>query len=142
MTNSNRFTNARIERAGSTRGDDLGSHELFKIVGTDGAALYGEYILSFPENGNDFNIEIDQFGFSEAQYLSSVDPERRQRFSAEEARTAEDLIRSFCLSKPEINLLRLPPDLAPRVRFMGSVTFRATWIVVFGSLTAPKAGEV
>jgi hypothetical protein len=125
MTSANRFTNAQVEPAGSTRGDDLGAHNLFEIVGRDVAPVYGEYIYSFLENGYDFNIEINQFGFSESCYLGSKDPEKRQLFSAEEAATAEQLIRSFFLSKPKIYTDRL----GQAARFMGGVTFRPRWIV-------------
>jgi hypothetical protein len=124
MTSANRFTNAGIEPAGVTSGDDDGSHNLFKIVGTDGAPTYGEYIYSFLENEYDFNIEIDQFGFSESCYLGSADPEKRQRFPAEEAATAEQLIRSFFLSKPKIYT-----DRFSKARFTGGVTFRPGWIL-------------
>src|SRR5947209_20176665 len=83
MTSASRFTNAQVVPAGSVRGDDLYAHDVFKVIGTDGAPIYGEYIYSFLENGNDFNIEINQFGFSEARYIGSTDPQKRHRFSAE-----------------------------------------------------------
>ncbi len=124
MTSASRFTNAPVLPAGSVRGDDLYAHDVFKIIGTDGGPIYGEYLYSFLENGNDFNIEIDQFGFSEARYIGSADPKKRQSFSAEEAATAELLIRSFFLSRPKI----YTNQLGQAARFMGGVTFRPNWI--------------
>jgi hypothetical protein len=126
MANSDTFTNARVESGGSTRGDDDRAHRLFKIIRADGSTLYGEYIYSFLENGNDFNIEIDLFGYAESRYLGSRDPSRRQRFSADEAATAEQLIRSYFLSEPDIyRKAFLPP-----AKFVGGVTFRPKWVVL------------
>ena len=125
MPNPNMFTNARVEAAGSTQGDDDRAHNLFKIVGTEGPALYGDYIYSFLENGNDFNIEIDLFGYVDYRYLGSPDPSKRQQFSAEEAAAAEQLIRSFFLSNPSIY-----GESSLKARFVGGVSFRPNWIVV------------
>jgi hypothetical protein len=126
MASSDTFTNARVESGGLTRGDDDGAHNLFKIIGTDGLTLYGEYIYSFLENGNDFNIEIDLFGYAESRYIGSRDPSRRQQFSAEEAATAEKLIRSYFLSEPDI----YRKAFRPPAKFVGAVTFRPKWIIL------------
>jgi hypothetical protein len=123
MANSDMFTNARVEEAGSTRGDDDGSHDLFKVVRSDGSVLYGEFKLLFMENGNDFNIEIGLFGYLESRYLGSADPTRRLQFSGEEAATLEGSIRSaFLANQGFCNFL------AP-ARFTGGVTFRPNWII-------------
>jgi hypothetical protein len=123
MASSETFTNARVDKAGSTRGDDDGFHDLFKVVRTDGPVLYGEFKLLYMENGNDFNIEIGPFGYLEYCYLGSSDPTRRLRFSAEEAATLEKLIRSAFLANQGF-CNSLPP-----ARFMGGVTFRPDWII-------------
>jgi hypothetical protein len=126
MASSDTFTNARIESGGSTRGADDGAHTLFKIIRTDGPTLYGEYIYSFLENGNDFNIEINLFGYLESRHLGSRDPSKRQQFSAEEAAIAEQLIRSYFLSEPDI----YRKAFRPPAKFVGGVTFRPKWIVL------------
>ena len=123
MTTTNRFINARVELSGHTCGADDGAHWLFEIAGADEAPIYGEYIYAFYENGNDFNIEIDQFGFSDYRDLGHPDSEKRQRFSAEEAAAAEQLIRAYFLSKPEVF-----PEYA-RALFRGGVAFRPKWIL-------------
>src|SRR5580704_2822532 len=125
MPSPNMFANANVEPDGSTRGDDDRFHDLFKIVRINSPALYGDYIYSFLDNGYDFNIEIGAFGYPDYRHLGSPDPSKRQQFSAEEAATAEQLIRSFFLSSPSIYRER-----SLNARFVGGVTFRPNWIVV------------
>ncbi len=126
MANSDTFTNARIESGGSTRGDDDRAHRLFEIIRTDSPPLYGEYIYSFLKNGNDFNIEIDLFGYVEGRFIGSLESSRRQQFSTDEAGTAEQLIRSYFLSEPDI----YRKAFRPPAKFVGGVTFRPKWIVL------------
>jgi hypothetical protein len=125
MTNTNRFANARVGSGGSVRGGDMLAHDLFKIEGPDGSTFYGDYTYIFLENGYDFNIEIDAFGYIDPQRVGSTDPAAREQFSAEECSAAEQLIRSYFLSEPDIYRKRfLPP-----ARFAGSVSFQPNWIV-------------
>jgi hypothetical protein len=127
----NRFSSARVIAGGATSGDDDRNHFLFRIEGNQTTPpIYGEVIYQFLENGHDFNIEIDLFGYSDYRFLGSSHSKWRQSFSAEEAATAESLIRSFFLSDPEIYRRRFL-----RARFAGGISFRSNWITLDNSPT-------
>jgi hypothetical protein len=118
------FVGGRVEAAGATMEADDSDHSLFKIERTNGSPIYGEYIYQFLANEHDFNVEIAMFGYSDYRYLGSRDPTKRQSFSADEASTAQDLIRSYFLSHPPIYKQSF---LNPR--FTGNVSFRSDWVV-------------
>jgi hypothetical protein len=126
----NRFSSAGVIAGGATSGDNDRNHFLFRIEGNGTPPIYGEYIYQFLENRYDFNIEIDLFGYSDYRFLGSPNPTKRQSFSAEEAATAESLIRSFFLSDPDISSRHFL-----RARFAGGVTFRPNWITFDSSPT-------
>jgi hypothetical protein len=130
MSPGNRFANARVIAGGATSGADDRHHDLFRIEGNGTPPIYGEYIYQFLENKYDFNIEIDLFGYSDYRFLGSSHSKWRQSFSAEEAATAESLIRSFFLSDPEIYRRRFL-----RARFAGGISFRSNWITLDNSPT-------
>jgi hypothetical protein len=122
----NRFSSARVIAGGATSGDDDRNHFLFRIEGNQTTPpIYGEVIYQFLENGHDFNIEIDLFGYLDYRFLGSPNPTKRLSFSAEEAATAESLIRSYFLSDPDIYRQKFL-----RARFAGGVTFRPNWIIL------------
>jgi hypothetical protein len=122
MSATNRFANGHVIAGGDTSGDDDGDHHLFRIEGSGSPPIYGEYIYQFLENEYDFNVEIDMFGYLDYHFLGSPHAKNRQSFSAEEASTAEGLIRSFFLSDYRHTFLR--------ARFAGGVSFRPGWVVV------------
>src|SRR5436305_15176452 len=97
MTVVNSFANARIKSGGSVRGADERRHDLFEISGDTGPTLYGDYFYVGPEGGNDFNIEIGMFGYTDPHEAGTPDPRFRQHSSAEDAYAAEQLIRSYFL---------------------------------------------
>jgi hypothetical protein len=130
MSAINRFANGRVIAGGDTSGDDDRNHMLFRIEGSGSPPIYGEYIYQFLENENDFNVEIDLFGYLDYHFLGSPNPSKRQSFSAGEASTAEGLIRSFFLSDPDIYRQSFL-----RPRFAGGVSFRPDWVVVRKSPT-------
>jgi hypothetical protein len=101
MSATNRFANGHVIAGGATSGDDDRNHFLFRIEGSGSPPIYGEYIYQFLENQHDFDVQIDLFGYSDYHFLGSPNPGKRQSFSAEEASTAEGLIRSFFLSDPD-----------------------------------------
>ena len=88
--------------------------------------LYGDYFYVGPEGGNDFNIEIGMFAYTDPHEAGTPDPRFRQHFSAEDAYAAEQLIRSYFLSDPSIFTERF---LMPPARFAGGVGFRPGWIL-------------
>jgi hypothetical protein len=125
MTGTNAFANARIENYGNVGGADDGSHDVFKIEGAGQPVLYGDYFYVFPNNGNDFNIEIGVFGYVSPNNIGNLHPQARQHFSPEEADSIEHLIRSYFLSSPSI----FTKAWQPPVKFLGRVSFRPNWII-------------
>jgi hypothetical protein len=130
MSGADKFVDGRVIAGGDTSGDDDRNHFLFRIEVSGGPPIYGEYIYQFLENEYDFNVEIDLFGYLDYRFLGSPNSTKRQSFSAEEASTAEGLIRSFFLSDPDI----YRRDFL-KARFAGGVRFRPDWIVVRKSPT-------
>jgi hypothetical protein len=126
MTTSNNFANVRIESGGSVRGPDEMGHDLFKITRAIGPDLYGDYFYVGPEDGNDFDIEVGLFGYTNPHDAGALNPSFREHFSAEDASAAEQLIRSYFLSNPAIFRERF---LMPPARFQGGVSFRPNWIL-------------
>lgn len=127
MRQSNSFTNARLEPAGSVRGGDDDRHDIFKIERPGHPPLYGDYIYVFPDQGDDFNVEIGVFGYLDMYAVGDLDPRYRQRLSPGEASTVEQLIRSYFLSDPPIYAKRF---LMPPSRFLGGVSFRPNWLLL------------
>jgi hypothetical protein len=100
-------------------------HDLFKITRAAGPVVYGEYIFFFGEDGNDFNVEMGPFGYTDPHDAGVLDPSFREDFSAEESSAAEQSIRSY-FSNPAIFKERF---LMPPARFLGDISFRPNWIV-------------
>ena len=124
MSGANSFVDGRVATAGATSGDDDRNHFLFKIERTSGAPVYGEYVYQFLDNKYDFNVEIALFGYPDYRCLGSPDSTKRHSFSAEEASSAQNLIRSYFLSDPPVY-----KQMFLNARFAGGVSFRADWIV-------------
>jgi hypothetical protein len=124
---TNTFKGARTELFGSVRGVDECGHLVFAVVKTDGGNLYGEFFeVGMPENDNDFNVEVGEFGFTDPENVGNPHPGARRHFSVEECATAEVLVRKL-LSDPDVVLKRW--RFVPGIRFLGGVTFRPGWII-------------
>jgi hypothetical protein len=122
MAGTNRFQSADVQLAGIIAGGDEAGHYVFSITPKEGAPLYGEYSKKFEENGNDFNIEIGLFGYSNNTSVGTTHPAFRAAFSAEDCFTVERLIRTFFSSST-----MFPTSI--RAGFLGGVCFRPNWIV-------------
>jgi hypothetical protein len=124
MTDHNTFTNARIGFGGALSGADQKPHYLFKIEGSDGPVLFGDYIFAYTEDRNHFNVEIGPFGYVDPYYAGDLNPSSRRHFSAEECAAAEQLIRSF-FSTPGV----FDKRFLPREAFLGGIRFRPNLII-------------
>jgi hypothetical protein len=127
MASANTFEDARIELFGSVRGVDEGGHLMFGVARTNGDDVYGEFFeVGMPENDNDFNVEVGEFGFTNPENVGNPHPGARRHFSVEECTAVENMIRKF-LSNPDVVLKRW--RLVPGIRFLGGVTFRPGWVI-------------
>jgi hypothetical protein len=126
MTKAGTFEDARVRFVGSVRGVDDGGHDMFMIDRTEGPALYGEYFEIFDESGNDFNIEIGAFGFTNKENAGNPYPSARLHFSAAELSSARQLIQDH-FSNSEVVMEKW--QYTPGARFLGGVRFRPDWII-------------
>jgi hypothetical protein len=124
MTSTNAFTDARVEFSGTVWDLDHKPHEVFKIERVRESTLYGDYFFVFPPDDDpEFNIEIGLFGYPGRLDAGNPDPTLRERFTADESRAVEQLIRSFFLD-PNTFAERFPPP----EKCVG-ISFRPNWIV-------------
>jgi hypothetical protein len=121
------FPGGRARVAGTVRGGkDDGGHDTFEIQLGMHPGLYGELRPVWASNGNDFDIEILNFGYVDPRNVGNQHPDARRNFSALECEALEQMIT---------NLLRRPEaqkDLlffkAP-ARFIGGIRFARGWVV-------------
>jgi hypothetical protein len=84
MSSADTVTNARIESGDMLPGWDEMGHRVFRIARAAGPVLYGEYFFVSEEDGNDFNVEIGPFGYTDPYDAGVLDPSFREHFSAED----------------------------------------------------------
>jgi hypothetical protein len=115
-----------IKFAGFPRGGDEYSHPAFEITLPNRPPIYGEWKTKFAANGNDFDVEIVSFGYSDAYNLGNPHPDARLPYSEQDVRTVERLVRDL-FATPEARA-GVPPFGTPKAVFLGAVTFRSEWI--------------
>jgi hypothetical protein len=122
------FANAVIKFAGPWAAWDRKSHDLFTFNTDDGRTLYGEYLMLFEPNGNDYNLEFCAFGFLNKNHFGNPDPAVRQHFTAEEARAIENQLRAFAYDPTTF-----PKKYPPPGGFLDGLRFRPGWITLHPS---------
>jgi len=116
------FADASIKFAGVLRGADEEPHYLVGIARADGSRLFGGYKHAWLENGNDFNVEIEPFGYVEKHHVGNT--KRQLAFSVEECFAVEQLIRSFF---SDLEVCKKGFDIGGN--FLGNITFQPDWII-------------
>lgn len=129
------FGQGRARFSGGIRGADERGHETFAVE-VNGTEYFGEIDRAFLPNGNDYNIEIVSFGYTDRAYVSAPFPNAREKFTPAGLDVMQSLIcglieaASKAAEKPYIM------GEYPDAHFMGKVIFREGWALL---LSAPEA---
>jgi hypothetical protein len=107
-------------------GIDDGGHDTFEVQLGMHPGLYGELRPVWASNGNDFDIEILNFGYASPTNVGNPHPGARRDFSALEREALEQMITNLLgRAEAQKHLLFFK---AP-ARFMGGIRFARGWIV-------------
>lgn len=120
------FPKGKVAFVGVVRCDEAGVDE-FQVELHDRPVLYGAWRPSFAENGNDFDIEIISFGYTNKTNVGNIDPSARVRFSPEEISTIEGLVRDLFAHKDLRE--QFSPFSVKIARFLGAVRFLPGWVL-------------
>jgi hypothetical protein len=120
------FPNGAAGFAGFPRGVDDRGHFAFELRLPSHPGLYGEYRPKFAENGNDYDVEIVNFGFVSRNNLGNPNVGARLRFSSQQREVIEDLIVAL-VSNPEARE-GIPPFSSAKSHFLGRIHFLPGWI--------------
>jgi hypothetical protein len=129
------FGTGRARFTGGIRGADERGHETFAVE-VDGAEYFGEIDRAFLPNGNDFNMEIVSFGYTDRAYVSAPFPSARETFTPAALEVMQLLI---CRLVEAVSKAAEKPSIMgeyPDAHFMGKVFFREGWALV---VAAPEA---
>jgi hypothetical protein len=130
-TDGNSFEDARIWFAGVLNGRDEKVHYLIAVVRADGSELFGGYKHAWLKNGNDFNVEIEPFGYVDRHDVGAT--KRRLAFTAEECSAVAQLIWSF-FSDPEV--FKKGYDVGGN--YLGNIACQPDWIIQQQVLVSPE----
>jgi hypothetical protein len=116
---------AKIRFGGASgRPWDEQNHDLFAVQLPDQPLVYGEWHEKWAKNGNDFDIEIIDFGLLDAN-MAGPDG-NHQVYAARDSAVIEDLIRRLFSSVEARS--RIFPFSSEKGRFPGHIEFLAGWI--------------
>jgi hypothetical protein len=118
----------KIRFAGGVRGVDEAGHDAFELSLSGAPALYGEWRPIFSENGNNFNVEIVNFGYTSRDNLGNPHPDARRKFSAHDVSSIRGLIEAlFASEEARARVAPFSSKKNPR-GYLGRVIFRPGWI--------------
>lgn len=120
------FPEGRARFSGGIRGGDERGHETFTVE-VDGISYYGEINHAFLPNGNDFNVEITSFGYTDKQNVANPSLGARREFTASALRIVRELILK--LTQAGLDFEDRPSALGEfqNSRFKGRAIFRGGW---------------
>lgn len=120
------FPKGKVAFVGVVRCDEAGVDE-FQVELHDRPVLYGAWRPRFAENGNDFDIEIINFGYTNKTNVGNIDPSARVRFSPEEISTIEGLVRDLFAHQDLRE--QFSPFSVKIAHFLGAVRFLPGWVL-------------
>jgi hypothetical protein len=103
---------------------DEQNHELFAVQLPDQPLVYGEWRQKWAKNGNDFDIEIIDFGLLDAN-MAGPDG-NHQVYAPRDNAVVEDLVRRLFSSVEARS--GIWPFSSRKGRFLGRIEFLAGWI--------------
>lgn len=115
----------KVRLAGTDRGADELPRDAFIAQLPGRPVLIGEWRKRWAENGNDFDVEVVSFGYSqyEALGIAAIQLE----FTAEERTLVKDLVRALFLN-PLARQMHSSFRPERKGRFLGNVCFLPGWI--------------
>jgi len=116
---------AKIRFGGASgRPWDERHHDLFAAQLPDQPLVYGEWRQKWAKNGNDFDVEIIDFGLLDAN-MAGPDG-NHQVYATRDIAVIEDLVRTLFSSVEARS--RIWPFSSEKGRFLGHIEFCAGWI--------------
>jgi hypothetical protein len=119
---------AKIRFAAVGRTADERNHEIYETKLPDRPLLYGEWRARYARNGNDFDIEILDFGFIDPHDFGIPSPLRRLRLDRRERSAVQELVLALFANEEARN--RGWPFSSSKGRFLGQIFFASNWILV------------
>ncbi len=90
--------------------------------------LYGVWALKWARNGNDFDIEVQGFGWVSQHNIGNPNPKTRRTFPPVQADYIKTLVTSLFTNVEARN--QTSPFSNKIARFMGGIEFQKDWISV------------
>lgn len=125
------FPEGRARFSGSVAGYifswDERSHETF-CVDVDGKELFGEIKAIFMKNGNNYNLEISSFGYSDRDDVGApIDENWTTAVTDTQVEWIANVLRQLISAVSKIDI---PPFVLRRAKelFLGDVTFKEGWV--------------
>jgi hypothetical protein len=106
-------------------------HDLFAAQLPDQPLVYGEWRQKWAKNGNDFDVEIIDFGLLDANMAGAPDA-NRQVYAPRDSEIIERLIRGLFTSVEARS--RIFPFSSQKGRFLGHIELLAGWIRIHPGL--------
>ncbi|MPZ31239.1 MAG: hypothetical protein GEV13_09630 [Rhodospirillales bacterium] len=119
---------AKIRFVAVGRTADEGDHDIYVTQLPDRPLLYGEWRARYARNGNDFDIEVLDFGLIEPRDFGIPSPLRRLRLDRRERTSVQELVVVLFANEEARN--REWPFSGSKARFLGQVFFASNWILV------------
>jgi hypothetical protein len=119
---------AKIRFAAVGRTADERNHKIYETELPDRPLLYGEWRARYARNGNDFDIEILDFGLIDPCDFGIPSPLRRLKLDRRERSSVQELVVALFASEEARN--RQWPFCSSKGRFLGQVFFASNWILV------------
>jgi len=129
------FGQGRARFSGSIRGADERGHETFAVE-ANGAEYFGEIDRAFLLNGNDYNMEIVSFGYTDKEYVSAPFPSARAKFTPADLEVMQLLICSLIEAVSKAAEKPYIMGEYADAHFMGKVIFREGWALVLSTSAA------
>jgi hypothetical protein len=126
ITDSGRFKNASVIGVGAVIGGLEGEIPIVCRLGSEEPSVLFVTRTRFVENGNDFWVEISEFGISSREAVGSTSPNLRHRFTMADAESAKHrIVEYFSSEEPKFFF----PFNFAKARYAGT-KFQDGWVFI------------
>lgn len=119
---------AMIRFSAVGRTADEQNHDIYVAQLPDRPLLYGEWRSKFARNGNDFDIDVLDFGLIDPRDFGIPSPLRRLRLHRHERALVQELVLALFANEEARD--RQWPFSSSKGRFLGQISFARNWILV------------
>jgi hypothetical protein len=118
---------AKISFSAVGRTADERNHDIYVTQLPGRPLLYGEWRARYARNGNDFDIDILDFGLIDPRDFGIPSPLRRLKLDRRERTSVQELVVALFANEEARN--GVFPFSSSKGRFLGQVLFDSNWIL-------------